>query len=87
MVTGAYFFVAYGTDGTTEVGYELLVTGDVTGDVAFAPDVRGESATVVWRGDALLGSKAESACAVGGAPSTIVAPSDGVSGSVTITAS
>ncbi len=71
-IEGQYFFSAFGIDGTTPVGYQILLTGTATGDPAPDPDA---TTTVTWEGDALLGGQNESevsACAAGGSDRSTV---------------
>ncbi|MCH7565626.1 MAG: hypothetical protein IH968_17575 [Gemmatimonadetes bacterium] len=56
-IIGQYFFNAFGTDGTTEFKYELLLTGTLTGD-PFPPDPTKLS-TVTWDGAGAAEMKTE----------------------------
>ena len=64
IVTGSYVFVAFGTDGTTEVGYGLEVEGTATVN-PFAPGP-GKTTVVEWTSGLLHAQGDVAACDGGG---------------------
>ena len=62
IVTGSYFFRAFGTDGTTKVAYGLEVTGTANG--AFVP-ASNQTIEVEWT-DGLLHAPGDPPACVGG---------------------
>ena len=86
VVTGYYFFLAFGNDGETPVGYSLELEGTVTSGAAFAPG-SGQSTTVTWDGGLLHTEgavPASGACVGGGGGKHSAQKNVNISGSVTV---